>query len=463
MSALGLPASNLGTLVRSGELTPRQVVTEHLERIDAYDGLIGAFARLRDPDVVLAEADALLSRPGLERLPLAGVPLAVKDNVQVAGEPCRYGSEATPVQRVSEDHEVVRRLKAAGALVVGITRMPELGVFATTDGPSGTTRNPWNPSYTPGGSSGGSAAAVAAGMVPVAHGNDGLGSIRIPAACCGLVGLKPGRGVVPARIGSDDWFGMAENGPLTTTVGDAALLLSVMADRPELADVSPPTSAGTAGRPVRVALALGSPLAGVRVDRDMRAATEGVARLLADCGYDVTPVDLSYPTSSALAATTRWLAGTAADLDGLDRSQVLRRTRRHAAFGRVVARAGLTRESWAQSWRATAREFFTSHDVLLTPALARTPPSSSDWSRRGWLANVVSSALYAPFAAPWNLAGLPAAVVPAGRHPNGLPLGAQLVAGEGGEGLLLGLAAVVESRLPWPRLASTLSEPPSAL
>jgi amidase len=461
MSALGLPASRIGTLVRWGELTPREAVTPHLERIAAYDGLIGAFAHLREPEVVLAEADALHARPGLERLPLAGVPIAVKDNVAVAGEPSRHGSAATTSERSGEDHEVVARLRAAGALVVGLTRMPELGVFATSDGAFGAARNPWDPSRTPGGSSGGSAAAVSAGMVPVAHGNDGLGSIRIPAACCGLVGIKPGRGVVPAGIGADDWSGMAENGPLATTVADAALMLSVMAAQHELADVRMPERAGS--RPVRVALAPGSPLPGLPVDRDMRAATEGVARLLGDCGCDVTPVDFDYPTTAAVAAVARWFAGTASDVDDVDDAAALMpRTRRHATLGRAMARAGLTRASWADQWRAKAREFFAEYDVLLTPALARRPPSSTEWSRRGWLANVASNARYAPFTPPWNLAGLPAAVVPAGRHPSGLPLGVQMVAGDGGEPLLLGLAAVVEDRLPWPRIAPTLSHPPAA-
>jgi amidase len=169
------------------------------------------------------------------------------------------GSTASDPQPQPADHEVVRRLRAAGAVVVGLTRVPELCVFGATDSKFGLTRNPWNRSRTPGGSSGGSAAAVAAGMVAVAHGNDGMGSIRIPAACCGLVGFKPGRGVVPSELGDGSWFDMAENGPLATSVDDCALLLSVMAGRPDLATVTDP------GR-VRVAVSTEAPAPFTRRD-----------------------------------------------------------------------------------------------------------------------------------------------------------------------------------------------------
>src|SRR5262249_1267507 len=148
-------------------------------------------------------------------------PLAVKDNTAVAGETARSGSAATPEEPAAADHEVVRRLHAAGAVVVGLSSMPELGLFPMADSVYGTVRNPWCPERTPGGSSGGAAVAVAAGMVPLAQGNDGLGSIRIPAACCGLIGLKPGTGQVPPPFGEREaWFGLAENGPLATTVAD---------------------------------------------------------------------------------------------------------------------------------------------------------------------------------------------------------------------------------------------------
>jgi hypothetical protein len=213
----------------------------------------------------LAEAAAVDARPDRPGLALAGVPVAVKDNIAVTGEPMRVGSQASLAGPRTRDHLVVARLRAAGAVVVGVTRMPELAVWAFTDGRFGMARNPWDLSRTCGGSSGGSAAAVAAALVPLAHGNDGLGSIRVPAAACGLVGVKPGFGVVPAGPGADVWCSMGENGPIATTVADAALGLSVMAGNPALARVDRPPGG------VRIALVTGAPVPGSRVDRHGRA------------------------------------------------------------------------------------------------------------------------------------------------------------------------------------------------
>jgi amidase len=239
-SSLGVSATELAADVRAGRRSPRQLVEAVLSRIEAIDGELGAFQVVRR-DAALAEADAVAARSDLSTLPLAGVPVAVKDNVPVTGEPMRDGSAGSDPTPQTRDHEVVRRLRAAGAVVVGLTAVPELCVFGATDSVFGVTRNPWSLSRTPGGSSGGSAAAVASAMVPVAHGNDGMGSIRIPAACTGLVGIKPGLGTVPAQLGNGSWFDMAENGPLATTVADCALVLSVLADRPEFATVAPAT------------------------------------------------------------------------------------------------------------------------------------------------------------------------------------------------------------------------------
>lgn len=200
-----LTATDIAEAVRSGARTASAVTEDALDRIAQRDSTIGAFQVVR-AERVLAEADAVDARTDRHTLPLAGVPIAIKDNVPVRGEPMRDGSRGSHRGPQPADHEVVTRLRAAGAVVVGITRVPELCVFGATDSAFGRTRNPWDPSRTPGGSSGGSAAAVAAGMVPLAHGNDGMGSIRIPAACCGLVGLKPGLGVVPAELGESSWL-----------------------------------------------------------------------------------------------------------------------------------------------------------------------------------------------------------------------------------------------------------------
>jgi amidase len=434
--------------VRRGEQTAVAAVTAALERIAERDTGLGAFQLVR-AERALAEAAVVDASARRDSLPLAGVPVAVKDNVPVAGEPMRLGSAATDPAPQPRDHEVVRRLRAAGAVVVGLTRVPELCVFAATDSVYGLTRNPWDHGRTPGGSSGGSAAAVASGMVPVAHGNDGMGSIRIPAACCGLVGLKPGLGTVPADLGNGSWFDMAENGPLATTVGDAALLLSVLAARPALA-----TAHQQAPGPSRIAVSVQAPVPLTPVDPHFAAAARATGELLAGAGHHVEHAEPTYAGSTAAAAMARWFAGTELDARLVaDRSRLERRVTRHAALGRALLRAGLVRPAGRTAWQEAAEAFLAGRDVLVTPGLAQLPLPAHRWGQRGWLSNVRANARYAPFAAPWNLAGWPAVIVPAGLHPGGLPLSVQLVARPGSEDLLLALAGQLEALRPWPRLA----------
>jgi amidase len=287
-------------------------------------------------------------------------------------------------------------------------------------------------------------------MVPVAHGNDGMGSIRIPAACCGLVGLKPGTGLVPAELGGNSWFGMAENGALTTTVGDNALTLSVLAAAPGLADA--PT------RPVgrlRIAVSVKAPVPAAPVDPHYVEATRRTASVLQSAGHTVIDREVPYRTATGLASIALWGAGTEIDARLVaDRSRLEKRIRRHAALGKAVLRAGLVRESARQAWRDAARRFFDETDVLITPALAQLPLPSVRWGQRSWLRNVQANSAYAPFASPWNVAGWPAMTVPAGVHPfRKTPLAVQLVAPPGGEAILLAVAAQIEQAAPWQRIA----------
>ena len=432
--------------VQRGELSAQAATEQALRRIEQLDGAIGAFQVVRAQRAI-EEAREVDARPDRSELALAGLPIAVKDNVPVAGEPMRDGSAASDPSPQRVDHEVVRRLRDAGAVVVGLTRVPELCVFGATDSAFGITRNPWNRTRTPGGSSGGSAAAVAAGMVAAAHGNDGMGSIRIPAACCGLVGIKPGKGVVPSEIGNGSWFGMAENGPLTTTVGDCALLLSVMADRRALATVDEP------GR-LRIAVSTRAPSPLVRVDTHWAAAARETGELLRRAGHVVTAAEPPYGQVTAPSELVRWLAGTELDARLLaSPARIEARTKRHAALGRLALRLGLPREQGRERWRRAAERFFAGHDVLVTPGLAQPAIEAAAWGQRGWLTNVVANVRYAPFAAAWNLAGWPAMAVPAGLHPNGMPLSVQLVARPGAEALLLSVAGQLEALRPWPRTA----------
>jgi amidase len=445
-------AAETADAVRRGALSAVAAVEAALDRIGEHDATIGAFQVVR-AERARAEAARIDADPDRGSLPLAGVPIAIKDNVPVAGEPMRIGSAATDPTPQTTDHEVVRRLRAAGAVVVGLTRVPELCVFGATDSVYGVTRNPWDLERTPGGSSGGSAASVAAAMVPVAHGNDGMGSIRIPAACCGLVGVKPTLGTVPAELGNGSWFNMAENGPITTTVADAALMLSAMAARPELA-----AAADAPVDPLRVAISVKAPAPFTPVDPHFVAATRATGDLLADLGHRVREDEPSYPTGTALAALARWFAG--AELDArlvADRSQLEPRVGRHAAMGRIALRMRAVRPASRDAWRRTAERFLSEHDILVTPGLAQLPIAAERWGERGWLTSVAANARYAPFAAPWNLAGWPAMVIPAGLHPNGMPLSVQLVGRPGSEALLLSVAAQLERVRPWPRTAPSFA------
>ena len=445
-------ATAIAAAVRAGTMTAREATEQALLRIEKDDLQVDAFQVVRAA-AALSEADAIDARADKADLPLAGVPIAIKDNVPVAGEPMRSGTTASDPTPQSADHPVVARLRAAGAVVVGLTRVPELCVFGATDSDFGITRNPWDPARTPGGSSGGSAAAVAAGMVPLAHGNDGMGSIRIPSACCGLVGIKPGLGLVPAGLGNGSWFDMAENGPLATTVQDCATALSVMAGQPGLAELTDPSR-------VRIAVATKAPMIATPVDAQWRQAAADAAAALREAGHDVADVAAPYTQSMLASELLRWFAGTEMDARALaDRSRLGRRTRVHAALGRAALRAGLPRPAGRDKWRRHLDDFFGRYDVLLTPTLAQPPKPAQAWSRKGWFANLWSDSHYAPFCAPWNLAGWPAIAVPAGLHSTGTPLSVQLVTRPGGEALLLGLAAQLEQRRPWPLTADPAARP----
>jgi amidase len=459
---VGLTATEIAARVRSGEVSAVEVARAHLAHLDAVEPRIGAFRVVRR-EAALAEAAAVDASPDRARLPLAGVPVAVKDNVAVAGEVATDGSAAGRPVAATEDHPVVARLRAAGAVVVGITRVPELCLYAATDSAGSVSRNPWDTARSPAGSSGGSAAAVAAGVVPLAHGNDGMGSLRLPAAACGLVTLKPGRGVLPGGIGADDWSGMAVNGALSTTVADQALAFAVLAGEE-------PGPLPEPGRPLRIAVSLRSPVPGVRADRAAREAVEATAALLREAGHTVVRRDPGIPPDAALAALVRWFAGAEDDAAalGLDRAALEPRSRTHARLGRWVRRLGLVRPGPAERFRRRTEEFFDTSaggvDVLLTPVTTGPPLAARPWHERGFLANVTANARWAPFASPWNLAGVPAAVVPAGTRRQGWPLAVQLVGPPGAERRLLWLAGELERRRPWRRHAPVFdpSQAPAA-
>jgi amidase len=445
---VGATAKQIARAVRRGDASATQVVADHLDHIATADMILSAFRTVRGGEA-LTEAEKVDEQDDLANLPLAGVPVAVKENTAVAGLATLNGSAAASTAVAEDDHEVVRRLRGAGAVVVGVTRMPELGLWAVTDDAGDATRNPWDSDRTPGGSSGGSAAAVAAGLVPLAHANDGLGSIRIPAACCGLVGLKAGAGVIPRQLGVDDWFGLVEHGVLATTVADAALGFSVLAARTPAKLIEPDR--------LRVGVSLRSPVAGIRPDAANREAVSRAARLLAGAGHDTVTADPVYPAALGLAGLFTWFAAAYREADGagLDLSALQPRSRQHVRLGRMAWNRGLVRESQRTAWRDRSIAFFAEHgvDLLLTPALATTPPPADGHAAGTWRHNMRISMGYAPYAAPWNIAGLPAIVFPVGVRDDGLPLAVQLVGPPGSELLMLAVAGQFEMINPWPRHA----------
>jgi amidase len=464
-------ARDMARAVREGLVSPRQVVERAFRRIRDRDPDIRAFLAYREEEA-LAEAEALARRDDLSALALAGVPIGVKDNLEVEGMAVTMGSSALHGKPAGADHAVVARLRAAGAIVVGKTSMPELGIWGTSDGFWGATRSPRHRERTGGGSSGGSGAAVAAGMVPLALGNDGLGSIRIPAACCGIAGLKLSGGMAPADLVGGDWFGMAVNGPLARTVADVALAAGVITGREDFSEEArrrPPAGgraafhaatvprdgvvrSPAADRRFRIALSVSNPAPFGRVDREWAVAARDAGEALRACGHEVIEADPPYAASDALPVFARWFAGvdeaTRTLEELLDSSRLQRRTRVHARLGRWVRWAGGPRSGGQRRAAHRLHAFLARFDALITPALASPPIPAGPWADRSWLSNVVANISYAPFAAPWNLVDTPAGVIPTGLHTDGTPLGVQIVGSPGDDAMVLEIMAELEDAFP---------------
>jgi amidase len=435
-------------LVRRGEVSSRELVELSLERIERLDPELNAF-RLVMPERALADAEAAdAARATGEARPLLGVPVAVKDAEDVAGAPTRWGTDAFGAEPAAADSELVSRLRAAGAVVVGKTNLPELAIIGDTEGPAfGVTRNPWDTSRSPGGSSGGSAAAVAAGLVAAATASDGAGSIRIPAANCGLFGLKPQRDRIPLSPVEEHWNGLSVVGFETRTVADTALLLDVGAGSGRLhADAAARTP-----QRLRIAFTTRTPLPGP-IHRSVRQALERTVEALRALGHEVDERTPAYGTATN-ALTARYLRGAADDARATPRPERLaRRTRGFARMGSLVSDRAL---AWARGQEERHRErlgeVFRDHDVLLTPTTAQPPVKAAQWEGLGAPRTFMELARTYPYTALWNMTGQPACSLPAPVGDHGLPLGAQLVGRVGDEATLLSLAAQLEAELGWPQ------------
>jgi amidase len=463
---LFMPAIELAARIRSGELRAAELVGASLTRIRELNPTINAFVDVFE-EAAVAEAEAI--GPDDDR-PFAGVPIAIKNNRAVSGRRLTLAAEFLGDFVARYDHNVVARLKAAGFVIVGTTTLPEWGILPTTETRRfGPTRNPWDQSRTPGGSSGGSGAAVAAGMVPIAHANDGGGSTRIPAACCGLVGLKPQRGRISVAPDAGQLF-LVQDGVLTRTVAETAALLDLLAG-PVLGDMSwaPPPSepfAVSAGRDPgrkRIAMTTLSPIPGVAIDPVCVQAVQDAAALLESLGHEVFEADPPWGNDDALLNTFTASFGPAVCTQ-IALAQML--------AGRPATEDDMEPLSWAV-WElcksinstdallaelqlhAVGRGLITwiaQYDALLTPALAEAPVTLGTidpLDATDPMRTFARSGAFTPFTAPLNVSGQPAISLPLFERENGLPLAVQLVGQPAGEGDLLALAAQLEQAAPW--------------
>ncbi|TDC09429.1 amidase [Actinomadura bangladeshensis] len=439
-----------------GDVSSSELVEESLESIGRQESL-GAFRVVRSEGAAQEALDADKRLAKGERLPLLGVPVAIKDDTDLAGEttPFAVAGDHQPAKR---DAEVVRKLRAAGAVIVGKTTTCELGLWPFSESESyGCARNPWNPDYTPGGSSGGSAAAVAAGMVAGAVGSDGAGSIRIPAAWTGLVGIKPQRGRVSGYPQTDPFNGITVWGPLARTVEDAALLLDVLSgSHPE--DVyqvdAPVTPFAEAARrePGKLRIAVSFRTAfGVsgKLDPEIREAVERLARRLTDLGHKVFPADPDYGLVG-LGLIPRGTAGVADWLESLPNPRPDHRTEVEARIGRVVGKRLLPlAKRMDPHLRRKVGRIFQFADVVMTPTTARPPLRVGAFDGAGYQRTQSGVAAACPYAWTWNVLGWPGVNVPAGFTRTGLPIGAQLLGHDSDEATLISLAAQLEALEGW--------------
>jgi amidase len=449
--------AELGRLVRSRQVSPRELVELFLGRIERLDPRCNAFRSVLAEEA-LAQADASVGADGA----LAGVPIAVKDDLAFAGHVATRGMRsANWPGPAAHDAESLRRLRAAGAIPIGITNVPELMIFPwTATAANGITRNPWDAARTCGGSSGGSAAAVAGGLVAAATASDGGGSIRIPSACCGLVGMKPSRGRISSAPGPPGWLGLSTAGALARTVSDSALLLDVMhGPPPGQPQLFPRPAAGSfvaaaATAPPRLRIAVSAKLPpGLfgRVADDQRTAWKRTASLLSGAGHEIVERDPDYGLAQLVFAQT-WVRGVHEDAAAVAAPETLERsTRQMAAAGRVVVpdrrRASLLRGGERVAARIMA--LWDECDVLMTPTTAQAPiPADGAYGRSAAVA-VNTAGRFTPFTAVFNLTGQPAVAVPAGWDSDGVPLSVQLVGRPGAEDVLYALAGELEHVAPW--------------
>jgi aspartyl-tRNA(Asn)/glutamyl-tRNA(Gln) amidotransferase subunit A len=457
-----LAAWEIAERVRNKEVSAREVIDETLKRMDGANVALNAFTVI-DRRGARKQADAIdeaIAR-GEDPGPLAGVPIGVKDLEPAAGLPWTSGSKAFASRVAKVDSVQVARLRAAGAVVMGKTNTPEFGYKGFTDNLLyGPTRNPWDPSKTSGGSSGGSASAVAGGLVPLCTASDGGGSIRIPSAFCGVYGIKPNAGRIPrAGENAPGWGVLSQVGPIARTVRDAARYLDATAgphpNDLESLDAAPGgyEEAALGGRPTIRRVAWSGDLGYAVVDPDVQRCAAEAARLLADAlGAELVEASPGFdnPIQSWLAIAAPGDTLIVDDVTPAQREQFERGFVQFAELGRQVSGLDIARAQEARhhlNRRMTA--FFEEYDLLLTPTTATTAFGVESGPPTVIAGQEVGPAAFLPFTYPFNFTGHPAASVPAGFAPDGLPVGLQIVAPRFAEKLLLAVSATYEAANPF--------------
>jgi amidase len=451
-------AAKQAEMVRNGEVSPTELVQISLDRIQRLDSQLNSFRKVfAEKALMEAEQAEARVKAGEER-PLLGVPIAIKDEIDVIGEVNTHGTDAFS-EPAKADSEVVRRLREAGAIIVGLTLLPEMAICGFSESATyGVTRNPWNPQRTPGGSSGGSGSAVAAGLVPIASAGDGAGSIRIPAACCGLFGLKPSRGRVSLAPNTEGWRGLAVEGCVSRSVLDTALWLDIVSGGSTEAEAPPPPerpfveAAKQSPGSLRVGYSTLAPRAALppTVSEEAKQAVSDGVELLSSLGHQVSPRD---PDWGGIGDTiiARFLKGVSETVEEVPHPERLEgRTRGFGRLGKILPEA-LYEKAMARrpAEQARVNAIFDSVDVLVMPVMGGTALPVRRWEGKGALQTVLGMSRFYPYCVPWNHLGNPAMAVPAGFSAEGMPLSIQVIGRPGEEETLLSLAAQIEAERPW--------------
>jgi amidase len=452
-------AARQAEMVRAGEVSPKELVQLSLDRIARLDPELNAFRKVFAEKALLEAEQAEARIKGGEERPLLGVPIAIKDEIDVAGEINTHGTDGF-TEPAKADCEVVRRLREAGAIIVGLTLLPEMAICGFSESATyGVTRNPWNPQRTPGGSSGGSGSAVAAGLVPIASAGDGAGSIRIPAASCGLFGLKVSRGRVSLAPNIEGWHGLAVEGCLSRSVLDTALWLDIVSGGSREPEAPPPPdrpfveAAKTPPGKLKIAWSTLPPRAAAppTVDDNAKGAVADAVELLSGLGHEVSKRDPDWGNIGN-NITARFLGGVADTVKEVPHPERLeRRTRGFGRLGSILPR-GLYEKACNEGRAVDAARvnaIFDHCDVLVMPVMGGTALPIRRWEGKGALQTVLGMSRFYPYCVPWNHLGNPAMAVPAGFSAEGMPLSIQVIGRPGEEATLLSLAAQLEAERPW--------------